>query len=293
MLNLAPWNYRNLLKENEIIEDFQTYKFETLLNVTLNEVLVKLNQKYIPSWANKSIIYSSADGSGTSPFMHIALYKAISEALERWAFYETIENKPKGYSFDVDPSTNGMAAYPDFTATNARKKAILEATERWALLEFWRGKLPIKSHKTSIKILKHYEILTPLKDNYVSLLSFEEDGQFFYSFACEATLQKSFAHAMTELSRNIRVLKKFKKMNKTYLDLLDINDKRLAFFSEKEGYELFLQKIKNSPLQINSTPEIICDSEIKGQWTNYARVWRFLYRDSFPDHDSDHTCFMF
>lgn len=293
MLSLAPWNYRNLLTNNEIIDSFETYKYTNLSNQVLNEALVKLHKRYIPNWANNSVIYSPSDGSGTSEYVHIAIYKAISEALERWAFYETIDNHPLKYSFDVDPSTTGMAAYPGFTSSGARQKAILEAIERWAVLEFWRGNLPIKCHNSNIHNLKHFEIMTNLNTIHVSLLVFEVDNYFCYSFACEPFLEKSFSHAMIELSRNLRVLKKFKETNKTYLDLLDINDKRLVYFSEKVGNDLFTQKIMAAPANVNSLPQLICDSEIKGEWSKYAKVWRFLYKDSFPDDENDHTIFMF
>ncbi len=293
MFSLAPWNYRNLIKKNDFIDSIETYKFTTLSDKVLNEVLVKLNQKLVPKWANNSIIYSSSDGSGTSEYSHIAIYKAISEALERWAFYETIDKFPKSFSFEVDPSTNGMASYPGFTSTTARNNAILEATERWAVSEFWKGHLPIRRHDSNIKNLQHYEILTKLKNIHVSLLAFEVDGFHCYSFACETTLKESFSHAMIELSRNIRVLKKFKNTNKTFNELLDINDKRLVFFSEKNGYDLFLQRILSAPRNVNKMPELICDAEIRGEWTKYSRVWRYLYNNSFPQDEKDHTIFMF
>ncbi len=74
MFDLAAWNYRNLVSENEIIKDFETYKYKDLSNIELNEVLVKLHECHVPSWANNSSIYSSCDGSGTSKYFNIALY---------------------------------------------------------------------------------------------------------------------------------------------------------------------------------------------------------------------------
>ena len=88
-------------------------------------------------------------------------------------------------------------------------------------------------------------------------------------------------------------MKKFQGVKKDVSDFLDISDRRFYFFSGIEGNQLFMNKVMNSPKKVNSKPIIICDQEIKGEWNKYAKVWRFLYKESFPDSPNDHTFFMF
>jgi len=58
-------------------------------------------------------VYGNADGTGASGSAQVARHMAISEALERWAFYELSQGDESAkYGFDVDNSTNGMAAFP-------------------------------------------------------------------------------------------------------------------------------------------------------------------------------------
>lgn len=257
------------------------------------EALVKLDERLVPEWAHESSIYSAIDGAGTSHSQSIAIHKAISEALERWAFYETIERFPRGYSFDENPSTTGIAAFPDVTCFRARKNAILEASERWALHEFWRESLPVIEHRVVVPNLRHFEIKTNFKSITISLLMYENEEQFFYAFASGMHLTQSFSHALVELSRNIRVLKKFRGSNKKFSDFSDVFDKRLYFFSSNDRNQMFLQKVLNAPNTIKTEPIIACDQEILGEWSQYAKVWRFLYKNSFPDSVDDHTFFMF
>lgn len=290
----TPFFYRNLLKVNDVIQDVECYDVTLIDGMHLFESVAFLNAKLKPHLNNFSDIYTSGDGAGSSKYQNIAIYKAISEALERWAFYATADSEnEKVFCFDENPSTTGMAAYPGLTARMARKNAILEAQERWALHEFWRGNLPVVEHKTNIKDLIHYEIGTSFDDVHISLLSYKSDAQFLYAFAADSSLTKSFEHALIELARNIRVMDKFKKENKIFSEFNDISDKRLFYFSTQEGNDLFNSKINSSPSSPSVSAQLICDKEIKGPWSEYTRVWRYLYANSFPDSDTDHTFFMF
>lgn len=289
---LAPWFFRNLLGKNEIIVSPEFYKIPLLNEEIFFEAVCSLNPILKPSWLSESEVYSNRDGAGASKLRNVATYKAISEALERWAFYSLADSDElTKYCFDLVPSTTGMASYPAFSTKVARQKAILEATERWALHEFWRGNVPVFKHDTDIKLLEHYELLTTFQNVHISILVYNDGGVFSYSFAAENTLQKSFNHALVELSRNIRVLKKSKSYN--YKDYLDISDQRLIFFSSLEGKNTFDEKIKSAPNKITSKAKLICDKEISGPWSQYTKIWRFLYADSFCHDDNDYSFFMF
>lgn len=294
MLNLAPWYYRNLLGENKILLSPLFFEITLLNGQTQIEAVISLKGNLKPSWLSISDIYRNCDGSGTDTHKNISIYKAISEALERWAFYELVDTKNNQFAFDADPTTNGMAAFPHFNASRARKGAQTEAIERWAIHEFNRYHLPISKHHSLIEDLEHYEIITPFSDFKVSLLSYKKDSFYVYGFAGGTTLNQSFEKALVELDRNIRVLNPIYQKGIQDSSFLETVDKSLIFFSKAEGHNVFKEKIAKAPKMIfNPNPKIICDQELKGPWSQYTKVWRYLLEDSYFDTRKDINFFMF
>jgi hypothetical protein len=214
MLNLAPWYYRNLLVPNEFINSPEYYELTFLNNKKQYEANVFLKSHLRPSWVSRSNLYKNSDGTGTSTYKNIAVYKAISEALERLAFYELAEsNKEKEYFFDLNPTTTGMAAYPHWLTMYARNNAIVEAVERWCIHEFNRGKIPSIEIPTLIANLNHYELVTPFKNVKVSLLKYAHKDFYTFAFAGGRSLTTSFDKALIELQRNIKVLEKYHRVD--------------------------------------------------------------------------------
>ena len=293
MFTLAPWFYRKLLGENDIIELIESFEVNLLTGENVHESNVFLQKNRIPSWVSQSQLYKNCDGSGTSIYKNIAVYKAISEALERLAFYEMADTHEKEFSFDVNPTTTGMAAYPHFFTNFARNNAMIEAVERWAIHQFNFKKLPIKKHLSLIENLDHFEIVNPLNHS-VSILAFKLKDIYAYGFAGGLDIKHSYEKALIELDRNIRVLKKKRERGMDNISLSSSNEKTLSFFSTIEGFQHFQEIVKMSPqiIQVKS-PRILCDKELKGSWSSYTKVWRFLYEDSyFPCHE-DESFFMF
>lgn len=294
MLNLAPWFYRNLLKKNDIIKTPEFYEIKLLNGIPNFESIVYLQEKLKPDWVRKSELYKNCDGSGTSPYKNVAVYKAISEALERWAFYELADSDERKYSFDENPSTTGMAAFPSITCKYARENAFAEAVERWAIHEFNKKKVPVSQHISMIQGLEHYEILTPFQKVRVSLLSYNTGSFFIYGFAAGKNLSHSYERALVEMDRNNRVIKKFLANNNEIFEVSSNYDKALLFYSNYEGYLYFKELVSSAPKNIkNTNPKIICDLELKGGWTKYVKVWRFLLEDSFHSDTENHKFFMF
>lgn len=294
MINLAPFYYRKLLSTNSIIEFPEYFEIEMLNGKKQVEAVVSLKNNLKPIWVKDSLIYRNSDGAGTADYKNIAVYKAISEALERLAFYELVDCNKKNYAFDINPTTTGMAAFPSLTYSEARKNAKMEAVERWAIHEINRGNLPIIKHNVKNCNLSHLEILTPVKDIKVTLLVFKHDDFYAYGFAGGNDLNHSFNKALVELDRNIRVLKIIYNKKPIVQSFENATDRTIFYFSTNDGYEKFEEIINNAPLNIkNTNPKIICDKSVDGRWNEYTKVWRYLLEDSyFPCHE-DHTFFMF
>lgn len=291
--NLAPFFYRDLYDEKNIISKIQCNTITSLQGRKEIEALVFLAKDLVPEWAHQSSFYSNADGSGTSEFTNVAIHKAMSEALERWAFYETIETYPTSFSYDENPSSTGIAAFPSFFTYQARKNAWFEAVERWAVHEFWRGNLPVVEHFSGNEQLRYFEVKTNLSGVVVTIVMHNNGNKCFYAFAAAQNLRESLNHSLIELFRNIRSFKMSDKLRNLDQSLKDINDQRIIFFSSEEGSSLFLEKIEGAPKKISSIPILICDQEIKGPWTKYTKVWRCLFQGSIHNDFNDSKFFMF
>ena len=122
MLNLAAFRYRACMApaggpiaKLEVADTTILGRREFLANAYLREGLADL------PWKHE--IFSNASGSGVAPSPMVARFMAISEAMERWAHWQTYAGADRArYGFDVDPSTTGMAAYPGIFRRQARRR---------------------------------------------------------------------------------------------------------------------------------------------------------------------------
>mgnify|MGYP003666838751 FL=1 len=134
MVSLAAMRYRDVFADDGgPIERVLTGDFSILgrphkqANAFLRAPLAAGKSSYA--------VFGQADGTGSAPSASVACHMAISEALERWAFL-AMHDRPEGarFGFDVDRSSNGMAAFPGFFRSSAARRARNEALERYALI---------------------------------------------------------------------------------------------------------------------------------------------------------------
>ena len=125
MLSVAGYRYRNVLESEGAGRGAAR-----IFGLRSADVSGKRLDKVV-SRRKKFALYSDADGTGTSETPMVARYMAISETMERWAYRVKVRaNDRELYGFDIDESSNGMAAFPGLFHTEARKRALLEAVER-------------------------------------------------------------------------------------------------------------------------------------------------------------------
>src|SRR5882724_3583376 len=138
MLSLAALRYRNVLAAHGgPVEQIETGMFSVC-----GQRMIQANARLTAGLTRKRplSIYSDADGTGTHANAAVARHMAVSEALERWAFHATVRSeRAADFGFDVDPSSNGMSAFPGIFRRAARRKAMLEAVERFCMIAWWEG----------------------------------------------------------------------------------------------------------------------------------------------------------
>ena len=219
----------------------------------------------------------------------VARHIAISEALERWAYYEMLDSaEHELYGFHFDRSSNGMAAYPGITKSRSRSLARFEAIERFCILNWWEGRLNGKVRRTSWPEITAVDFAFGAAANAVILFKKSKSGVYSYGHAASNSFERACERAVMELFRHEWAIESWTETN-MQLEPDNVFERRAIFFSREEGFSLFEKRLG---LSVNIPPpsaEIICDSEIRGPWSSYATVWRFLFRppsELFTSKDS-------
>jgi hypothetical protein len=224
-------------------------------------------------------LYAQADGTGADPTEIIATHKAISEAMERWAYYETVVSPEASlYGFDEDPTTNGMAAYPGMFARQARKAAWLEGVERASILAWWDGLLDGRLIETDWPGVSAV-VLTPPGGGFVSIVfSRTHFGTYAFGHGADETISGACLKGMVELGRHDMVVRRYLARPYGTPKPEDILERRALFFASQEGFALFSERLHRPSAPKIGRFDPICDREIPGPWSQYAAVWRVAFR---------------
>jgi ribosomal protein S12 methylthiotransferase accessory factor YcaO len=231
-------------------------------------------------------IYSDADGSGTHPRASVARHMAVSEALERWAFYATVgSDRAAEFGFDVDPSSSGMSAFPGIVRTHARRKAMLESVERYSLLSWWEGHAQGHLRETDWPGVSAVAIEGPFGGVTVITFARTEYGGYAYGHAAEESFGAACERAVIELARHEWVLRSswLAYVSGAKRVPTDLFERRCLFFASEAGHELFQRRLRTAARGTVERPAVACDRDIPGPWADYATVWRFAMKPPSED----------
>jgi hypothetical protein len=279
MLNLSSLKYLKVLEaDGGPVAEIRIREFpvngekQYLANARLRDELVGERPKLQ--------LYSAFDGSGLSVHQGVARSMAISEALERWAFHAKVRAADRElYGFDVDESSNGMAAFPGLFAYQARSHAFYEAVERVSVMGWWEGLLDGEMRATPWLNTSAVVIPNPVgKGCTVITVRSSDAGYFSYGTGAGADYKGALRRAMNELARNDYVLGLHRTFDgiQTREEPKDLFERRCLYFSTDKGFAEFNERIQRRTRVGNYRPAIACDTEIRGPWTKYATVWRVL-----------------
>jgi hypothetical protein len=279
MLSLASIRYRNVLEEHGgPVTGVETGKFHVC-----GRPMFQANARLKPGLtAKKSLsLYGDADGTGTHRSMAIARHMAVSEAMERWAFHSVARSERAAeFGFDVDPSSNGMSAFPGLLRTAARRKAVLEAVERFSLIAWWEGMAEGRLMETDWPGVSAVAIDGPFGGVTALAFARTEWGGYVYGHAAEESLGAACERAVVELARHEWVLRAWRLACAAGEKTAPTNlfERRGLFFASEEGYDLFQHRLHFPAQTPAPRPVVVCDRDIPGPWSEYASVWRFALR---------------
>lgn len=242
-------------------------------------------------------VFSNADGGGTAPSPMVARFMAISEAMERWAHWQLHLGAERArYGFDVDPSSNGLAAFPGLFRRQARPGALMEASERFNLLHWWEGRLPAAESTTRWPGVRVATICSEAPGVTVILFRPVAGGFTAYGHGAAMDFAGACRKAAVEMERHSLLIARFARAHSGRLtgelpaDAHPI-ERRALFFATEAGHELFLERLRSVPRRRAASPKLVFDGGLPGPWSRYADVWRVVYEppsERFLGHEENY-----
>ncbi|MCC5808406.1 MAG: hypothetical protein JJU00_18910 [Opitutales bacterium] len=233
----------------------------------------------------ENTIYSNADGYGMDASRMVARFKAISEAMERWAFRVKGEEADRvHYGFDIDPTSNGMSAFPGLVPWRARDRAELEALERFVLFSWWEGRLDAVGRASpwaDVRVLELEHGLGPFSVAVV-YRDLPDSGLRLYGHGAGATLAEATAGAYDEMLSHGTAVATFERRGgfaaKEKVDALENTfERRAMFFATKAGQRLFEERLAARRWAGPRRPKVVFNGIVPGEWNRYAHVWRVTF----------------
>jgi ribosomal protein S12 methylthiotransferase accessory factor YcaO len=238
-------------------------------------------------------IYGQADGTGSSVSSSIACHMAISEALERWAFLATHRSAAAArYGFDVDRSSNGMAAFPGIFRTEAARRARLEALERYAVIAWWDGRLDAEVKASPFPGVELVRIHHNAGEGEVVILVQQTRAGVCFGHAAGRTVTSAALRAAVELARADFVITAYRAKG-ALVQAANFLERRAVHFSTAAGYAQFQERLARRPDKPAPTWRPVFDGEICGPWSRWATVWRCAVAMPTPEYLEPTSDFFF
>lgn len=299
-LNLAPFRYQKILRKDGGPIDHLEKARVVSSQGPLYTVNAYLAEHLRPTRNATHHYYGNADGGGTHLTELVARFMAVSEAIERWAFWDRVDSGMRAlYGFDVDPTTTGMAAFPGLLHMRSRRKARLEALERFGLLHWWEGRLRHQVYRPVGADYQVVELIVPQAKDAV-VVTFRDDavsGTRAYGYGAGSHPAAAIASARNEMQRHEQVVERFLERNPDpQLGLLGVRsgqERRALYFALGEGKALFDERLNCGPWARQATPRTVFDGLLPGDWDRYATVWRTLYEPPSDEHLSNRNDYFF
>lgn len=283
MLSLAPLRYRHAMDPaSGPIGRVDCYNLPVL-----DRRLFHANAFLKPGLVGRpksNTVYGTADGSGTHQFRGVARHMAVSEALERWAFHAVSGGPQRSeFGFDVDPSSNGMAAFPGLGTGQARNAAWMEAIERFCLIGWWHGSVgatrrPAPWHGVhAIEFIHRFDGVSA-----VLLIKEAEPDLIVYGHAAGNSFEAACNRALIELVRSELVIRRHRALHPGSVEqglaaVTDLFERRSLFFSTPEGFRAVLARGRQMARQWEQ-PRLVFDGRIPGPWEEFTTVWRVVLK---------------
>lgn len=256
-------------------------------------------------------------GSGWSSDRLISQEKAITEAIERWAFKEYLDNNPEDSGIEIDNTSNGFSALPiHFKIEDAYLHSYCECVERYLLCQFADDKVfKLNSLDSSCSELKLFDLEKGTLTSYVSSIELEsketvgfyrqkeiyfvlslfwlENAGVVVGSACNKDLEQAHKKSLQECYMHLMAALRLKNQILSYQ--VSITDKRLKNFAESPERSLAIKDRVNSfcnSTKVAKIPKITFIKELPGDWNPEVHVVRILLEGARPLTEGDEWRFL-
>jgi len=276
ILNLAPIRYAMVAEEGGPVENLE-YGQISYLNRAWHQCRATLLPEFRHPMGEKLCLFNAADGSGMGQTRLEARARAVSEALERWAYQESSSGPDSLlYGYQYADSTKGMAAFPSLFPGQARRAAVAEAHEYYAIDAWWAGTLRhwiINRDDATIVFIDQPEYA-----GYIALAIRNLDlNQYVasYGIGSGTTPQEAELKAQLEACRSESILQARERIpeNARRRPVLE-TEQNLLRFASPEGHTIVLDRLASQPWLPPIKPKVVFDGPVKGPWNKYTHVWR-------------------
>lgn len=255
--------------------------------------VAELHERWHPQEAKLKVFKYS--GGGWSRDREESQCKAVTEAVERWAFRFYSLHSPAAAALDLDPTTNGFAALPTTLGKNrATGIAYCEAVERWIMSRIWdHGNFALReifAKETAVTELfpkalgavRYFQaelipafpaIATADRLYFVLCLVKTASGGVLPGSACglspDDTLMRAACEARIHFNMNERM---------DGIDLTNLIERRLRYFAEnRDGFELVSRRLVISEAPpLTQAPPAISIQHLPGEWEPDISVCRVM-----------------
>ncbi|MEX0320730.1 MAG: hypothetical protein AB3N63_01080 [Puniceicoccaceae bacterium] len=277
VLNLAPIRYALVSEEGGPISKIE-YGQTDYLGQMWQLSRATLQEDFQHPMGRSLCLFDPADGSGMATTRLEARAKAVSEALERWAFTETSAGPDAMfYGYPDSMSTKGMAAFPGIFPGQARRWAMAEAFEYYSVDAWWGGTLNhwiINREDATIVFINQPEF-----NGHIALAIRHLDLNNYvasYGIGSGTTPEEAELKAQLEACRSQTILERrdatpVSARTKPILE----QEQRLLELSSPEGFAMVKDRLASRPWLPAVQPKVIFDGPVKGPWNKYAHVWRY------------------
>jgi hypothetical protein len=282
-LNLAPIRYAFVAEEGGPIANLE-YGQTDYLGESWQLCRATLQEGYQHPMGKKLQLFHSADGSGMGKTRLDARAKAISEALERWAFQESSSGPDAVlYGYQYSMSTKGMAAFPGVFPGQARRAAISEAYEYYSVDAWWGGTLKhwiINRDDATIVFIDQ-----PDYNGFIALAIRHLDQTDYvasYGIGSGATPEEAELKAQLEACRSQTILERRSAVPVAARTRPVLETEQLLLeFASKSGFDVVKDRLATQPWLPALKPKVVFDGPVKGAWNKYTHVWRYAL-EPFP-----------
>lgn len=282
-LNLAPIRYAFVAEEGGPVSDLE-YGSTEYLGQNWQLCRATLQPEFQHPMGQDLCLFHPADGSGMGKTRLDARAKAISEALERWAFQET-SSGPDAilYGYQHSMSTKGMAAFPGVFPGQARRAAIAEAFEYYSVDAWWGGTLKhwiINRDDATIVFIDQpdYAGYIALAIRHLNLNEYVAS----YGIGSGATPEEAELKAQLEACRSQTILERRESTPQGSRPRPVLpTEQHLLQLASSDGFEIVKDRLATQPWLPALKPKVIYDGPVKGAWNKYTHVWRYAL-EPFP-----------